>query len=77
MNRGRSNFTPLGEHSRFPVSMLDEGCATEGAAHDPVSYEQGIRDLESDPWVEWAIVIGVVLGASLSAWDAAGRPLPW
>jgi hypothetical protein len=61
---GRSDFTPLVEHSRFPVSVLDDSCATEGAAHEPVSFEEGQAAMESDPWIFWAVVAGVI-GAML------------
>jgi hypothetical protein len=40
-------------------------CAQEGHI-ERVSYEDGIADLEADPWVYWAIVIGVIGGALLS-----------
>jgi hypothetical protein len=66
VNRGRSDFTPLVEHSRFPVSVLDDSCATEGAVHEPVGYEDGIRELESDPWIFWGAVAGATLAVLLS-----------
>ncbi|HYC00389.1 MAG TPA: hypothetical protein VEC57_14725 [Candidatus Limnocylindrales bacterium] len=63
---GRSDFAPLVEHSRFPVSVLDDSCATEGAAHEPISYEDGIAEMEADPLVLVATIVGAVLGYLLS-----------
>jgi hypothetical protein len=54
-----SDVAPL-DVSRFPDS-----CAFEGAA-PVVSYEDGIRELESDPWIFWAVVAGVIGGMLLS-----------
>jgi hypothetical protein len=54
-----SDVAPL-DVSRFPDS-----CAFEGAA-PVVSYEDGIREQEADPWIFWAVVIGVIGGMLLS-----------
>jgi hypothetical protein len=62
---GRSDFAPLHEHSRFPVSVLDDSCATEGAAHDPIGYEEGLGP-EDDPWLVAATLIGAIAGMLLS-----------
>jgi len=52
--------------SRFPLSAaFDDACAPEGAA--PVTrYEDGIAELEGDPWIFWAVVAGVIGGMLLS-----------
>lgn len=70
-----SGVMPL-DVSRFPPSTFGDECAIEGHV-TPADYEEGIRQMEADPWVDCAIVVGVVLGASLSAWARAGWALPW
>ena len=66
-----SGVMPL-DTSRFPDS-----CAHEGAA--PIaSYEEGIRaESERDPWLWRLLPAAVIGGALLSAWEVAGRPVPW
>lgn len=60
-----TDFSPLVEHSRFPVSVLDEHCATEGAAHEQIGYEDGLGP-EDDPWLVLATLIGALVGMLLS-----------
>jgi hypothetical protein len=67
-----SDIMPF-DASRFPLSAaFDDACAPEGAA--PVTrYEDGIAELEGDPWIFWAVVAGVIGGALLSV----AFPMGW
>lgn len=42
-----------------------DSCAQEGRI-ERVSYEEGIAQMEADPWVFWAVVVGVIAGLLLS-----------
>jgi hypothetical protein len=42
-----------------------DSCAQEGHI-ERVSYEDGVAEMEADPWLYWAVVIGVIGGALLS-----------
>ena len=68
-----SDVMPL-DTSRFPDS-----CAFEGAA-PVVSYERGrrIRAVSNaDPWLWRLAPVAIVAAALWSAWEVAGRPVPW
>jgi hypothetical protein len=63
--------------SRFPVSVLDDACATEGAAHEPVGYWAGLA-AECDWWTVGGVVVGSIAGYVLSVLYPNGfiPPLP-
>ena len=51
--------------SGFAADVVNENCAEEGHVH-PLDYEAGIAEMESDPWIYWAVVVGVIGGMLLS-----------
>ena len=69
------------ESSRFPVSVLDDSCAHEGAAHEPVSFSAGqIRaESERENWalMAWGgvVVVALVL-AACAVWPNRFQVLP-
>ena len=73
---GRAPRTPAADVPRLDVSRFPDSCAFEGATPE-VSYEEGIRQMEADPWVKCALVVGVVTGTYSTIYIAGALIVDW